>query len=87
MENYRNLKAVSLAYDQQKGNAPTVTAQGTGHNAKTIIQIAKEHNVPIKKDEDLINILSQIEVNQEIPEELYKAVAEIFSFIYNMSNE
>jgi flagellar biosynthesis protein len=87
MDNFKRLKATALAYDPQKGSAPTITAQGTGYNAKSIIQIAKEHNVPIKKDEDLINILSQIEVDQEIPEELYKAVAEIFSFIYNMSNE
>ncbi|MGE3300060.1 MAG: EscU/YscU/HrcU family type III secretion system export apparatus switch protein, partial [Arcobacter sp.] len=50
------------------------------------IKIAKENNIPIKKDEDLIELLSQIDIDKEIPSSMYRAVAEIFSFIYDLSN-
>jgi len=80
-------KAAALQYDKEKDNAPSVTAQGSGETAKNIIKIAEKNGIPIKKDEDLVNMLTQIELNQEIPVELYKAVAEIFSFIYGISNE
>ena len=80
-------KAASLQYEQNKENAPKLTAKGNGAIAYNIIDIAKQHNIPIKKDEDLLSMLSTIEINEEIPTQLYKAVAEIFSFIYEISNE
>ena len=80
-------KATALKYDEKSTNAPKVTAQGKGAIAQNIIDVALEHDIPIKKDEDLLNMLSVIEVNEEIPTELYKAVAEVFSFIYGISNE
>mgnify|MGYP000143707311 FL=1 len=86
-EKYIQQKAVALQYDKEKDSAPLVTAQGTGETAKNIIKIAEENGIPIKKDEDLVNMLSQIELNQEIPVELYQAVSEVFSFIYGISNE
>jgi len=79
-------KAAALQYDKEIDQAPHVTAQGSGETAKNIIKIAEKNGIPIKKDEDLVTMLSQIELNQEIPVELYKAVAEIFSFIYGISN-
>ncbi len=87
MEKQNIKKATALKYDGSLQNAPKVTAQGTGQIAKNIIQIAFENDIPIKEDPDMIQILSQIELNQEIPEELYKAVAEIFSFIYGVAND
>ena len=83
-ENYIQ-KAAALKYDQQEDNAPKVVAKGKGETAKQIIKIAEANNLPIKKDEDLVELLSQIELEREIPTELYKAVAEIFSFIYDIS--
>ncbi len=80
-------KAAALKYDKEKDHAPKLTASGKGETAKTIIKIAEQNGIPIKQDEDLVNMLSEIELNQEIPVELYKAVAEIFSFIYGISNE
>jgi len=80
-------KATALKYDKGSSNAPKVTAQGKGAIAQNIIDVATHHNIPIKKDEDLLNMLSIIEVNEEIPTELYKAVSEVFSFIYEMSND
>ncbi len=87
MEKYFVQKAVSLKYDDTKDDAPKVTSQGVGHTANNIIKIAHENDIPIKKDEDMVNMLSEIELNQEIPIELYKAVAEVFSFIYERVNE
>ena len=80
-------KAASLKYDDSTNKAPTVTASGKRETANNIIKIAEENNIPIKKDEDLVNMLSEIELNQEIPVELYQAVAEVFSFVYEMANE
>jgi len=78
-------KAVALRYDPKKENSPRVLAKGEGHTAKNIIKIAKEYDLPIQKDEDLIELLSKVELNKEVPENLYKAVAEVFSFIYKVT--
>jgi len=86
-EKYIQKKAVSLQYDKSKDNAPHVTAQGTDKTAQNIIKIAQENGIPLKKDEDLVNMLSEIELNQEIPIDLYQAVSEIFTFIYGISNK
>ncbi len=80
-------KAAALRYDESKDNAPRVIAKGKGQSAKNIIKIAELHNLPIKKDEDLIELLSKVELDKEVPEALYKAVAEVFSFIYKVTNK
>jgi len=78
-------KAAALRYDTKKENAPRVVAKGEGVAAQNIIKIAELHNLPIKKDEDLIELLSKVELDKEVPEALYKAVAEVFSFIYKIT--
>ncbi len=80
-------KATALKYDQNKDHAPMLLAKGSNKTAQHIIKLAKENDIPIKKDEDLVEMLSQIELNKEIPIELYQAVAEVFSFIYGVVNE
>ena len=80
-------KAVALGYNRSKDNAPRVLASGAGEIANRIIDLAKEHDIPIKEDSDLIEILSKVEVDQEIPPNLYKAVAEIFSFLYKITKK
>jgi len=80
-------KAVALKYDKEKKGAPEVVASGKGDVANKIIELAQEHNIFIKKDADLVELLSKIEVNREIPPMLYKAVAEVFSFVYKMTND
>lgn len=87
MENPFTKKAVALKYDDETNQAPIVTASGKRETANNIIKIATQNDIPIKKDEDLVNMLSQIELNQEIPIELYKTVSEIFSFIYGITKE
>jgi flagellar biosynthesis protein len=81
----RKKKAVALHYDQSKQNAPKIVAKGEEKIAQTIIRLAKENNVPIKEDADLVELLSKIEIDKEIPPALYKAVAEVFSFLYKMT--
>jgi flagellar biosynthesis protein len=80
-------EAVALKYDKEKNAAPKVTAKGKGATAQKIIEIAQLNEIPIKKDEDLLELLSKIELDQEIPHEMYKAVAEVFSFIYKITNK
>jgi len=80
-------KAVALRYNTEKENAPKVVAKGQGNIAERIIKIAQENELPIKKDEDLVELLTKIEIDKEIPTNLYKAVAEVFSFIYNITNK
>ena len=80
-------KAVALGYNRSQDNAPKVLASGAGEIANKIISLAKEHDIPIKEYPDLIEILSKVEVDQEIPPNLYKAVAEIFSFLYKITNK
>ena len=79
-------KAVALKYDEKKNSAPKVIAKGEGKSAKKIIELAGEHEIPIKKDEDLVEMLSKVELDHEVPEEMYRAVAEVFSFIYKLTN-
>jgi flagellar biosynthesis protein len=78
-------KAVALRYDTTKENAPKVVAKGKGESAENIIKIAQLHNLPIQKNEDLVELLSKVEIDHEIPEKLYVAVAEVFKFLYNVT--
>lgn len=81
------LKAAALKYDQEKNQAPTLVAKGKGDIAKNIIKLAQENNIPIKKDADLVELLSKLEIDQEIPPDMYKAIAEIFAFIYGLTKK
>ncbi|MBM7644341.1 flagellar biosynthesis protein [Scopulibacillus daqui] len=75
-------KAVALAYQNQIDEAPRVIAKGSGETAEKIIDIAKKEHIPISEDPSMVAILSELDLNQSIPPELYQAVAEIFAFIY-----
>jgi flagellar biosynthesis protein len=78
-------KAVALKYNQKKDGAPRVVAKGRGEIAEKIIQVAREHNVPLVEDQDLIQILEALDLETEIPPALYRAVAEVFAFIYRLN--
>jgi flagellar biosynthesis protein len=79
-------QAVALRYDQCKNSAPTVIAKGEGLIADKIKDIAAANGIPIHSDRDLVELLAQIDINHEIPSELYTAVAEILSWIYKANN-
>ncbi|HIC44241.1 MAG TPA: FlhB-like flagellar biosynthesis protein [Sulfurimonas sp.] len=87
MPTTKTLKAAAIKYDKKKGTAPKVVAKGKGEVAQKIISLAKEHDLPIRKDEDLVELLSKVELDKEVPENLYKAVAEVFAFVYKMTNK
>lgn len=79
-------KAVALKYDRKKDNAPRVIAKGRGEIAEKIIEVARAHNVPMCEDKNLIQILEALDLETEIPPELYRAVAEVLAFIYRLNN-
>lgn len=78
-------KAVALKYDREASDAPKVTAKGQGKVAQKIIELAQKHDIPIKDDPDLIEVLSSLEINEEIPPEIYAAVAELLAFVYALN--
>ena len=78
-------KAVALKYDHQKNKAPKVIAKGRGDIAEKIIEVAKAHNVPLYEDENLVQLLEALELETEIPPDLYRAVAEVLAFIYRLN--
>jgi len=81
----KSKKAVALRYKPSQDSAPSVVAKGSGLLAEKIIEIAKEHNIPLTKDQQLVEVLSTLDLYQEIPVELYKAVAETLAFVYKMT--
>jgi len=79
----RNQLAVALHYDRT--GAPRVVAKGKGTIGAKIIEVAKEHNIPIEENEILAGALSNVELGDEIPSELYKAVAEVLVFVMRLT--
>ena len=74
--------AVSLEYDGK--TTPTITASGSHSIAEEILSIAKTHNIPIYENKSLIEILSRMEVGDEIPKELYLIIAQLIAFVYHL---
>ena len=79
--------AISLKYSGCSNHAPKVTAKGQGWVAEKIIAMAEQQNIPIRKDKDLVALLEKIDVGREIPESLYKLVAELLAWVYQLNNE
>lgn len=77
--------AVALYYDEV--NAPRITAKGEGDLARQILALAEAHNVPLEKDAELAALLAQIPLGDEIPENLYRAVAEVIAFAYILAGK
>ncbi len=77
--------AIALNYDGV--NAPRLTAKGQDELAKRIVELAREHEVPLHCDPQLAAVLAQIPLGEEIPEALYRAVAEVIAFAYLLSGK
>lgn len=80
-------KAVALGYKPTSDDAPKVLAVGKGTVAEKIIATAKEHGIPLQEDSDMAEVLSKLDINEEIPPDLYQAVAEILSFVYRVNRD
>ena len=86
-ENELNQGAVALRYDAESGGAPHITAKGRGLIAEQILEIAREHDVHIHHSPELLEVLIRLELGDEIPESLYRAIAEIIAFTYELAQE
>jgi len=78
---------MSLRYEEGRQRAPKVTAKGRGRIADEIIRIAGENNIPVREDRDLLELLYPLELDSEIPPELYGVVAELLAYIYRMNQK
>jgi flagellar biosynthesis protein FlhB len=79
--------AIAIRYDETTMQAPRITAKGQDSLALKIIEIAKEHKVPVIRNIGLAHALIDLEVGHEIPEDLYEAVAEVLNFVYQLAAE
>jgi flagellar biosynthesis protein len=80
-------RAVALRYDKHTDHAPKVVAKGSGSVAEKIKETARTNNIPLYRDDVLVDLLSEVELDREIPPELYNAIAEILSWIYKANND
>jgi flagellar biosynthesis protein len=85
-------KAVALRYARRAGpaprsGAPEVVARGSGALAERILGLAREHGVPVREDRDLVLLLSACEVGEEIPIEVWGAVAELLAWVYALRGD
>jgi flagellar biosynthesis protein len=88
MTDYENSNpdlAIALNYDGE--NAPRLTAKGRGELAQRILELAREHDVPLHEDPELAALLSQIPLGEEIPQALYRAVGEVIAFAFLLSGK
>jgi len=78
-------KAVALHYDEE--SAPKVLAHGEGDIAQEIIEIAESHGIPLYENPELIQVLARLEIGDEIPESLYRVIAEIIAFAFYLQDK
>jgi len=85
--NEKRKKAVALSYEKSMDEAPRVTASGKGFIAEEIIERAEAHNIPVLEDPSLVEVLAELNINEQIPEELFQVVSEVFAFIYRTDKQ
>lgn len=79
--------AAALKYDPVGREAPELIAAGRGLVAEEILRVAKEHNVPLHEDAELVEALSRLELTESIPRELYAVVAEVLAYVFRVDAE
>ncbi len=77
-------RAAALRYDPEADAAPRVVARGEGHVADRILEIARREGVPIHQDRALVDVLARLDVEAEIPPQLYRVVAEVIAFVFRL---
>ena len=80
-------RVVGLRYEDAVDAAPQVIAKGEGLVADRILDLAREHGVPVRQDPDLLQLLSAADVGEEIPVEVYTAVAQVLTYLYGLNSE
>lgn len=79
-------KAIALSYEQTM-DAPHVVAKGTGIIAERMLEIALANGVPVHEDPALLSLLSALNIEEQIPEDVYQVIAELFVFLYQMEQD
>jgi flagellar biosynthesis protein FlhB len=79
--------AVAIKYDRDKGGSPKIVAKGVRKNADAIKEIARQAGVPILRNVPLAQALHKLDLDEDIPEELYEAVAEILNFVFELKEK
>ena len=82
----KHKKAVALKYKPEEDKAPVVVAKGKGEVAERIIKLAKENGIPIVEDKNLVEALINVDLYEEIPPELYEAVAKLLVYLLKKLN-
>jgi flagellar biosynthesis protein len=77
-------RATALRYDQEAGGAPRVVATGSGHIAERILELARENGIAVREDPALAEAIARLELDREIPPELFVAVAEVLVWAYRL---
>ena len=77
-------EAVAIRYDRDRENAPRVVAKGKGFVAEQLLMIARRHAVPVYQNQTVTHLLMAVELDREIPPELYQAVANVLAYVYRM---
>jgi flagellar biosynthesis protein len=80
------LRAAALEYKRGQPNIPKLVAKGDGYVAEKILAVARENGVPIHQDPALVDVLSRLNLDDEIPGELFVAVAAVLSFVYRLQD-
>ncbi|MCP4051109.1 MAG: hypothetical protein GY730_10445 [bacterium] len=79
------LKAIAIKYDAKKDRAPKIVAVGKGMVAEKILKIAEEHKIPFFEDSALTDLLGKLDIESDIPPELYTLIAEVLAFVYQLN--
>jgi flagellar biosynthesis protein len=78
-------KAVALRYDPAQESAPVVVAKGQGYTAERIIELAREHGIHVQQDAALVELLLSVDLSEQIPPSLFRAVAAVLSSVYRVN--
>jgi flagellar biosynthesis protein len=80
-------KAAAISFDPEKDRTPQLVAAGRGLIAEKILEVARAFDVPVREDRNLVHLLEALDIDTDIPEELYRVVAEVLVYIYKLDNE
>jgi len=85
--NAERSRAVALKYQPESDSAPRIIAKGQGELAGKIIAIARDHGIHIHEDPNMVELLSQLDLKEEIPADLYVVIAELLAFVYGVNRK
>lgn len=80
-------QAVALKYDMEQDRAPKVVAKGRGHVAENILAAAQKNTIPVYQNKSLVNMLMALDIDREIPPELYRTIAEVLAYVYRIDKK